>query len=211
MVAIAKNLYDNKILNPDLQVSSANIKITALPSATDSVTAFPDSLNIMDEINIDLEAFGGIGYELLWSQNTCYGDSVGTGNVINIFRPEQTTTYYAQWTNHCGISECKEVQVIIVEQYSFAIPNAFTPNGDGINDEFGILCPSTLPVFDFYIFNRWGQMIFSTKDQNEKWDGKYNGKLSQQGVYIWKAKYQYRTSGIGSNINEETGTVTLIR
>lgn len=161
--------------------------------------------------DIVLEAFGGSGYEIIWTQDICGGDHVDAGDSISIFRPEQTTTYYSQWTNRCGISECKEVEVIIIEQYSFTVPNAFTPNGDGLNDEFGILSPSTLPVFDFYVFNRWGQMIFSTNDQNETWDGKYNGKLSQQGVYVWKTKYQYRITGIGSNVHEESGTVTLIR
>lgn len=197
--------------NPVLQVSSANIKITALPVTPDSAIALPDSLNILDEIDIELKAIGGSGYEILWTKDTCGGDLVGTGDSLVIFRPEQTTTYYAQWTNLCGSSECSKVQVIIIEQYSFAVPNAFTPNGDGLNDDFGILSPSNLPVFDFFIFNRWGQNVFSSNDQNEKWDGKYNGELSPQGVYIWKAKYQYRIEGIGSELNEEAGTVTLIR
>lgn len=205
--SVVRNIYG---FYPNLQVSSANIVTTALPIAPDLLIAYPDSLNILDEINIDLEAFGGSGYDIIWTQDTCSGDSIGTGNQITIFRPEQTTTYYAHWKNHCGISNCKDVEVIIIEQYSFAVPNAFTPNGDGLNDEFGIISPSTLPVFDFYIFNRWGQLVFSTKNQNERWNGTYNGEASMLGVYIWKAKYQYRIEGQGSELHEESGTVTLI-
>ncbi len=196
---------------PEIEIFSANINITALPIAPDSVIAFPDSLNILDEVDIELIALGGLGYEILWTQDTCGGDSVASGDTVNILRPEQTTIYYAQWKNYCGISECKGVEVKIIEQYSFFVPNAFTPNGDALNDEFGILSPSALKVFDFYVFNRWGQVVFSTKDQNEKWDGTYNGEISQQGSYIWKTRYQYRLSGIGSEVHEESGTVTLIR
>ena len=206
--SIVRNSYG---FYPSLVVTSAGIDITALPLSPDSVIAYPDSLNILDEIDIDLEAIGGSGYELIWTQDTCFGDTVGSGTSIRFFRPDQTTTYFAHWNNQCGISSCKEVTVIIIEQYSFAIPNAFTPNGDNLNDEFGVLSPSTLPVFDFYIFNRWGQLIFSTNDQYEMWDGKYNGELSPQGVYIWKASYQYRIEGNNSELHEETGTVTLIR
>ena len=206
--SVVRNSYG---FYPNLQVSSASITVTALPTEPDSVIAYPDSLNILDEINIDFEAIGGLGNHLVWSQDSCINDSIGTGSQISIFRPEQTTTYYAHWKNLCGISICKEVEVKIIAQYSFAVPNAFTPNGDGLNDEFGIISPSTLPIFDFYIFNRWGQLIFSTTDQNEKWDGKYNGELSPLGVYVWKAKYKYKIEGVGSELHEESGTVTLLK
>ncbi len=206
--SVVRNSYG---FYPNLQVSSANITVMALPIEPDSVIAYPDSLNILDEINIDLEAFGGFGYDVVWTQDSCSGDSIGAGSQITIFRPEQTTTYYVHWKNLCGISTCKDVRVKVIEQYSFTVPNAFTPNGDGLNDEFGIVSPSTLPVFDFYIFNRWGQLVFSAKNQNETWDGKYNGELSPIGVYIWKAKYQYKIEGKGSEIHEESGTVTLIK
>jgi len=196
---------------PSLVVTSAGVNITALPLSPDSVTATPDSLNILDEIDIDLESMGGSGYELIWTQDSCIGDTIGMGNNISVFRPDQTTTYFAHWYNQCGISSCKKVTVTIIEQYSFSVPNAFTPNGDNLNDEFGILSPSNLPVFEFFIFNRWGQLVFSTNDQYELWDGKYNGELSPQGVYIWKAKYQYRIEGNNSELQEESGTVTLIK
>ena len=196
---------------PILDISSANINIMALPIEVDSVISNYDSLNILDEFNIELEADGGMGNYVLWTQDSCGGDSIGNGTPLSFLRPEQTTTYFAKWINQCGISDCKQVTVKIIEQFSFAAPNAFTPNGDGINDEFGIISPSTLPLFEFYIFNRWGQLIFSSKNQYELWDGTYNGEPSSLGVYVWKAKYQYRVDGAGSEVHEESGTVTLIK
>lgn len=206
--SIVRNSYG---INPQLEVNSANIVITSLPVSPDTVIAFPDSLNILDDIEIELEVLGGEGFELFWSADSCGGSSIGTDSIIVVEMPERTTTYFARWTNHCGVSECRSATVVITEHYSFAVPNAFTPNGDNLNDKFGIISPGTLPVFEFYIFNRWGQLVFESTDQNEEWDGSYNGNPSPQGVYIWKTKYQYRIEGRGSEIHEESGTVTLIR
>ena len=206
--SIVRNSFN---IYPSLSVSSASIVIDALANAPDLASSSPDSLNILDEVDIVLDAIGGWGYDLVWTKDSCVGDTVGLGTNIRLFRSDQTTTYFAHWYNQCGSSECKQVTVKIFEQFSFAVPNAFTPNGDNLNDGFGIISPSTLPVFELYIFNRWGQIIFSTSDQYELWDGKYNGELSPQGVYIWKSKYQYRIEGNRSELHEETGTVSLIR
>jgi gliding motility-associated-like protein len=196
---------------PYMHVSSANIVVTALPIQPDSAIVYPDSLNILDEIDIDLETMGGMGNYLIWTADSCNGDSIGSSANITILRPEQTTTYFVKWVNICGITECKSATIKINNLYNFSVPNAFTPNNDGINDKFGAIATGTLPVFDFFIFNRWGQMIFSSSDQYELWDGTYNGNECPTGVYIWKTRYQYRIEGIGSEVHEESGTVTLIR
>ncbi len=196
---------------PELIINSSQIEITSLPIGPDSAIVYPDSLNLLDEVDIDLEALGGEGDYVLWTIDSCGGDSVGVGQNLSISKPEQTTTYFAQWTNICGYTECKSATIKIIEQYTFAVPNAFTPNNDGKNDKFGIISPSILPVFKLSIFNRWGQLVFSSEDQNEYWDGTHNGESSPMGVYIWKTNYQYRTEGKGSEVHEEMGTVTLIR
>ena len=61
------------------------------------------------------------------------------------------------------------------------------------------------------IFDRWGQLIFSTNDQNEKWDGKINGKSAPVGVYVYKVNYQFKDEGINSEKQKHTGTLTLLR
>ena len=196
---------------PELTINSSQIEITSLPIVPDSAIVYPDSLNLLDEVDIDLEALGGEGDYVLWTIDTCGGDSIGVGENLSISMPEQTTTYFAQWTNICGYTECKSATIKIIEQYTFAVPNAFTPNNDGKNDKFGIISPSILPVFKLYIFNRWGQLVFSTSDQNEHWDGTYQGNPCPLGTYIWKTEYQYRIEGRGSENHLEQGTVTLIR
>lgn len=85
------------------------------------------------------------------------------------------------------------------------VPNAFTPNGDGINETFNAQGQS-ITSFNMKIFNRWGEMIFETDDLQRGWDGTYKGVMSQQDVYIYKIKARGEIAGLV----EQEGTVTLI-
>ncbi len=94
---------------------------------------------------------------------------------------------------------------------SFFIPNAFTPNGDGLNDVFGVI-----PRLDYInqyrisIFNRWGQMIFETTDLNLGWDGTYQGEACPAGAYVYRIVYN--DFGMGTQETKVMeGTVMLVR
>jgi gliding motility-associated-like protein len=67
----------------------------------------------------------------------------------------------------------------------FQIPNVFTPNNDGINDTYFVTSKG-IKEFSMFIVNRWGDVVFSSEDVNEKWDGMYKGKLCSDGVYFYK-------------------------
>lgn len=75
----------------------------------------------------------------------------------------------------------------ITELFTFFAPNSFTPNGDGMNDQFEWAVQGT-DIFDLRIFNRWGEVIYRTFEQDGYWDGSYNGELVQDGVYIWQVE-----------------------
>lgn len=83
-------------------------------------------------------------------------------------------------------------EVEIIPQMSFYIPNTFTPNGDGLNDTFGI-AGEALKEFRIQIFNRWGQLVFETGNPNERWDGTYRGDKVSEGVYVYKVTAQGAT------------------
>ncbi|MBL0045745.1 MAG: choice-of-anchor L domain-containing protein [Flavobacteriales bacterium] len=85
-------------------------------------------------------------------------------------------------------------------------PNAFTPDGDGINETFG---PATRYVekFEMSIFDRWGQPIYSTDAIDKPWDGTVNGGLATTGVYV----YKYKAEGHLFPSIENYGHVTLLR
>lgn len=88
-------------------------------------------------------------------------------------------------------------EVDIIPQMAFYIPNTFTPNGDGLNDTFGI-SGEAIKDFNLQIFNRWGQLVFQSGNPNERWDGSFNGEKVPQGVYV------YRLSAQGPTGKKET-------
>ncbi len=96
------------------------------------------------------------------------------------------------------------------------VPNAFTPNGDEINDRFTLkhsdIC--NIQEFDLKIFDRWGRMVFETKtsDPNQAWDGTFEGKELQQGVYIWNLYVRIHPSTpYEEPVISKQGTVVIIR
>lgn len=120
--------------------------------------------------------------------------------------PEVTTTYYIVYTDDYGCVYTDSLVVLVTP--TVYIPNAFTPNGD-LNNDFFFPVTRNLRTFNFYIFNRWGELIFETDDKNAVWDGSHNGVKCKSDVYVWKLKY---TSDLEPySIKEITGHVTLLR
>ena len=106
----------------------------------------------------------------------------------------------------CSSIEKNLVQVTIPEDM-IVIPNAFTPNGDGLNDTF-IPKVKAVSNFSMEIFNTWGERIYSTTSlESRGWDGTYKGQASPAGNYLYKITY---TSAAGENLSR-TGGITLIR
>jgi gliding motility-associated-like protein len=88
------------------------------------------------------------------------------------------------------------------------LPNAFSPNNDGINDKFGILNPDDfLSVSKFEIYDRWGALLFSTTDKTKSWDGTYNGVVQPIGVYM----YFVSINCSRGRTSQLKGNLTLIR
>jgi gliding motility-associated-like protein len=91
----------------------------------------------------------------------------------------------------------------------FSVPSVFSPNGDGRNDQFHPLIEAACPVSDysFLVFNRWGEVVFSSRSQGEKWDGKYKGQLADIGTYMYLLNFK----GAKGKIFFAKGDVTLVR
>lgn len=93
---------------------------------------------------------------------------------------------YAKFTNGSNVKEITSYPLTITLSTSrLEMPNAFSPNGDGINDIYKAKS-NYQSIIDFhaYIFNRWGQKLYEWNDINDGWDGKYNGKDVKDGVYF---------------------------
>lgn len=90
----------------------------------------------------------------------------------------------------------------------FEIPNAFTPNGDGMNDELKIISNAGVrSLTSFKIFSRSGNLVFESRDLSRGWDGRYNGNLLPADIYYWTAVYVDRNNVT----NPKNGTVLLLK
>ncbi len=105
-----------------------------------------------------------------------------------------------------GCRDSVEYNLIILDELLLFIPNSFSPNNDGINDEFSISSEG-INTLKFIIFNRWGEEIFITTDPNFIWDGSYNGSQVMSGSYPYKMRVQ-TNNGFAS---EQFGHITIVR
>ena len=87
------------------------------------------------------------------------------------------------------------------------MPNAFTPNYDHLNDQFGPQGVLNTKSYMFQIFNRWGELIFETNDVQATWDGKYQGEICEQDVY----GYSIQLVDMFGRHKSYRGSFTLIR
>jgi gliding motility-associated-like protein len=106
---------------------------------------------------------------------------------------------------------CSTTETLTINKDCYIdIPNAFTPNGDGVNDYFfpRQLLSHRLTQFSMQLFNRWGQKVFETTATNGRgWDGQLNGKNQPEGVYLYLIEAEID----GQHIEKYQGNVTLIR
>jgi gliding motility-associated-like protein len=115
------------------------------------------------------------------------------------------------WLNVKDNNGCNGTDTIMVTQKDciegFNMPNAFTPNNDRLNDELKPLIGGKLILFRLSVFNRWGEIIFTSSDHLTGWDGRFKGIIQNPGQYIWTCTYQLE----GQLPQTKKGTVTLIR
>lgn len=149
------------------------------------------------------------------NRSICKGDSINLfpgsfdaylwqdGSSENHLTVTSPGVYSVRVSNTCG----SEQQKLIVTDgvCGLYFPNAFTPNGDGRNDSFR---PVIFNLHDFRwkIFNRFGQLVFETKEPAKGWDGRLNGQLQNAGVYIWACSYTRN-----DKVEVRKGSMVLIR
>jgi gliding motility-associated-like protein len=107
-----------------------------------------------------------------------------------------------------GCSDSMSKKIKVLKSCFIAVPSAFTPNNDGLND---FLYPTNALKADnltFKVYNRWGQLVFSSRNWQDKWNGKFKGLEQNTGVYVWFLTYTHRDTG--KQVFQK-GTTTLIR
>lgn len=111
-------------------------------------------------------------------------------------------------TNQYGCSDTFSRIVKVVNNCFIAVPSAFTPNNDGLNDFLYPLNAYKARDLKFSVFNRFGQRIFYTADWTRKWDGRFKGQPADPGTYVWMLSYI--DADTGRRI-EQKGSTVLIR
>lgn len=107
-----------------------------------------------------------------------------------------------------GCSDSTRRTLTVLDHCYIDVPTAFTPNNDGLNDFFRPHNALKADGYQFKVYNRWGQLVFSSRNWQEKWDGRINGQVQPTGVYVWMLSYTHRDTG---QPVFKKGTVTLIR
>jgi len=157
-----------------------------------SICPGSNPVTIADMDNADLP-----GFRWLWNTGA-------RTSSINVVTPG---TYWVKVT----VDGCSNTDSVTVKDDCYMdVPNAFTPNGDGINDYFmpRPTSASGLTAFKMAIYNRWGQIIFETENlEGRGWDGKFNGEAQPEGVYVYRIDGTFKDG----QLMRRQGNVTVLR
>lgn len=183
------------------KTEQANIVVNLLPDVDFMVN--PSNSNILNPY-FEFEEMTTGASQWIWD----FGDGA-TSAIPNPIHEYNTPGYYRVWLTAVSDSGCIDStfrDLTVSDVVTFYIPNSFTPDGDGINDQFGII-GNSMSGYQMLIYNRWGQPIFESKGPFDTWDGNGpDGSLAPVGVYVYRAKI---FNAPGKQIYN--GTVTLLR
>lgn len=111
-------------------------------------------------------------------------------------------------TSNLGCEDTVSQAIRVLKSCYIAVPNAFSPNGDGLNDFLYPLNAFKADKLEFRVYNRLGQLVFQSNDWTQKWDGTIKGDPQDTGIYVWTLKYINRDTGKPVS---QKGSTVLIR
>ena len=179
---------------------TVNVNVIDIPVSELDKSIENEFICFDDYVNgINIKANDNDRYDYIWNNGLTTGD-------IDIY---EGGNYEVTISDEiCSISD-----TVFIRTYcppTLFIPNAFTPNGDGINNIF-IVKHHNIVEFNILIFDRWGMLIFESNDITNGWDGTFKGNQVQEDVYVWKISYSsYNIKGMLSEYIK-LGIVTVIR
>lgn len=104
-----------------------------------------------------------------------------------VFRFDRNMEYLIQLGGNDGCEVVDTLDVVVFERADIFVPSAFSPNDDGHNDYLDIFTPGMREI-RFWVFNRWGQLMFETRDPRQRWDGYFKGNRQPLETYVWIAE-----------------------
>jgi gliding motility-associated-like protein len=130
----------------------------------------------------------------LWEfgDGTTSADQEPTGHQYPLTGIEKVYRVLLIVQNALGCSDTAAEPVDVLKSCYIAVPSAFTPNGDGVNDYLYPLNAYNADNLDFKVYNRYGQLVFETRDWTLKWDGRVGGHPQPAGTFVWTLQYTDR-------------------
>lgn len=213
-------LYNTGVYSATLQITNQygckidtiSIKdVTVYPRPVANFTVTPNVINNYEPIaNFINQSIGGTFFQ--WN----FGDPLSSYNISNEVSPihyyerdgEYIVALFVMNEFDCRDSVYKTIKV--KPEFAVYIPNVFTPDGDGLNDTFRVAGVGLSEKnFKMNIINRWGQVVFSTTDINEGWDGKFKGEFCKDGEYVYYIELMPQYSDKKNDIRIFKGRVFL--
>lgn len=196
----------------DIKGCADSIKVDIIQPPPTTVDAGPDQEVTLGEFT-NLNAVSGPPGRLVsfnWS-----GPNMSCTDCPNPrVQAPGTTTYYVEVRDSSGCTAIDSVTIFVKIERPFFAPNAFTANNDGVNDYFTIYGGAALEAIEeLQIWSRWGELVWESggaippNDEPSGWDGTFNGRDMNPGVFVWRAKLRF----IDQKVLSYTGDITLLR
>jgi len=187
--------------------SSLQYTVNAFPKPVADFSFFPTNpIENEDEVVFKNKSSGDYLSNFTWSFNDNSVHTFNTKNASYLYTLPGTFQVALVVRNEFNCADTVVKSLNVEPDFSFYIPNAFTPDGDGKNDYFSAVLRST-KFFSLKIYNRWGIELFYTTDSSEGWNGKSNGSECPADSYSWQIEL---TTANGQK-KQLSGMVVLIR
>jgi gliding motility-associated-like protein len=171
-------LYILTVANHECKISdSLQITIDKSPSAD----AGPDKIIIAGQTVMLNGSAGGTNVTYLWTP----ANNIEASNTLTpVASPQASQAYILHVISNKGCGTSTDTMLVKV-YHQLYIPNAFTPNGDGVNDNWVIETLAAYPGAEVKVYNRYGQMVFDNHGKNISWNGKFQGMQLSPGAYVY--------------------------
>jgi gliding motility-associated-like protein len=159
---------------------TASVVVNLSPSILADYTPHGGAYHISEEIAFTNQSTGATSY--MWN----FGDGSSTSTTTDPTHAFGSSGSYSVTLIASNGLGCVDTVAYVfdVKTSGYTVPEGFTPNGDGINDGFFVL-GGPFSVYDLRVFNEWGNQIFISNSQSDKWDGTYKGSIQPAGTYVF--------------------------
>ena len=184
--------------------------VRVLVNAVPKVDVGPN-LSVLSGSTVTLNATASLTVATWLWQPATYLSCTNCASPIAAPKTDMVYTAKATTAKGCAASDTLSIKILCDESRIY-LPTGFTPNGDNLNDRFGVLGGGIKTIRSFVVMDRWGKVVFERKmanptDRNSSWDGSRNGEPAPLGAYV----YMLEVECDGGQVFSYKGTVMLVR